>query len=83
MQGTATTTTKETTVRLTVGISLVSLFLSGWSFISPSTRTASSAASSNGSPASSAGAERLRLQRSLVHSEGECADGRRVPRVPS
>jgi hypothetical protein len=33
MEGTATTTT-ETTVRLAVGISLVSLFLSGWSFIS-------------------------------------------------
>jgi hypothetical protein len=34
MEGVATTTTSETTVRLAVGISLVSLFLSGWSFIS-------------------------------------------------
>ena len=34
MEGVATITTNETTVRLAVGISLVSLFLSGWSFIS-------------------------------------------------
>jgi len=34
MESIATTTTNETTVRLAVGISLVSLFLSGWSFIS-------------------------------------------------
>ena len=34
MEGTATKGTNETAVRFAVGISMISLFLSGWSFIS-------------------------------------------------
>jgi len=86
MESIATSTTNETTVRLAVGISLVSLFLSGWSFVSSIDEDGFERSVEQRLEAVPrvAGAERLRHRRSVGARRGRVRTaGGRVPRVPS